>query len=176
MSTHLIDALATTEPLSTVFSDHALIAAMIDVEAALARVLGRRGVIPADAAEAIDRIAHDAQFDAAQLARDARSSGTVVIPLVAALTERVRGTNADAAKFVHWGATSQDIADTAFVLLLTRAKALLAADQQRLKDALRALSDAHATTVMLGRTLLQPAPPITFGLKAAGWFAASVRT
>ncbi len=89
-----------------------------------------------------------------------------------ALTERVRATNPDAARFVHWGATSQDVTDTALVLLLERARKILAADHARLSAALAELSQRHEQTVMLGRTLLQPAPPVTFGLKAAGWLAA----
>jgi 3-carboxy-cis,cis-muconate cycloisomerase len=84
----------------------------------------------------------------------------------------VRSAHPESARFVHWGATSQDVTDTAFVLLLLRARAILAADHAGLLDALRRLSDQHADTIMLGRTLLQPAPPVTFGLKAAGWFAA----
>ena len=79
------------------------------------------------------------------------------------------------ARFVHFGATSQDVADSAMVLTLRRARAILAADHARLERTLRQLSDRHARTVMLGRTLLQPAPPITFGLKVAGWVAALAR-
>ena len=75
-------------------------------------------------------------------------------------------------RFVHWGATSQDVTDTALVLLLRRARAILASDHARLIEALAKLASQHENTVMLGRTLLQPAPPITFGLKAAGWLAA----
>lgn len=94
------------------------------------------------------------------------------IPLVKGLTDRVRAADPESAKFVHWGATSQDVADTAMVLLLRRASGVLAADHTRILEALRRASDQHAATVMLGRTLLQPAPPITLGLKIAGWFGA----
>jgi 3-carboxy-cis,cis-muconate cycloisomerase len=106
------------------------------------------------------------------MARETSRAGTPAIPLVKALTERVRARDPNAARFVHWGATSQDVTDTALILLLRRARSILARDQKRLIDALRALSEKHEGTVMLGRTLLQPAPPVTFGLKAAGWFAA----
>jgi len=88
----------------------------------------------------------------------------------------VRAADADSARFVHWGATSQDVSDTAMVVLLARAARILAADHQALASALRRLSEAHAQTVMLGRTLLQPAPPVTFGLKTAGWLAAIERS
>jgi 3-carboxy-cis,cis-muconate cycloisomerase len=88
------------------------------------------------------------------------------------LTAKVRAANETGAGFVHWGATSQDVTDTALVLLLGRCRQVLEADCQRVGRGLRRLSDQHAGTVMLGRTLLQPAPPITFGLKAASWSAA----
>jgi hypothetical protein len=88
----------------------------------------------------------------------------------------VREQDAEAARFVHWGATSQDVSDTAMVVLLGRAARILAADHQALASALRRLSESHAQTVMLGRTLLQPAPPVTFGLKTAGLLAAIERS
>ena len=176
MTTHLINALATTDALAAVFGDAALLQAMLDVEAALARVQARLGVIPARASDAIGAAARADGFDAAALAREARASGTVIIPLVNALTARVRAADEDSARFVHWGATSQDISDTALVLTLTRARPLLEADQQRLSRALHALSATHAQTVMLARTLLQPASPTTFGLKVAGWHAATERS
>src|SRR5262249_55480179 len=84
-------------------------------------------------------------------------------------TDRVRDADPASAAYVHWGATSQDVADTAIALLLVRARPLVAGDHLRLISALRRLSDLHAGTLMLGRTLLQPATPITFGLKAAVW-------
>ena len=95
---------------------------------------------------------------------------------VEALIARVQAADPAAAPFVHWGATSQDLTDTALVLCLGRAHDLLVDRPRRLLDALRRLSDAHRDTVMLARTLLQPAAPITFGLKAAGWFAAVARS
>ena len=175
MGTRLIDTLGTTDALAAVFSDVSLLQSMLDVEAALARVQARLGIIPDAAARAIQQAAAAANFDAATIARDARQSGTPVIPLVQALTLRVRSIDADAGRFVHFGATSQDVSDTAFVLCLAQAHEIIQADGARLATALRARSDEHATTVMLGRTLLQAAPPITFGLKAAGWYAAAER-
>jgi 3-carboxy-cis,cis-muconate cycloisomerase len=88
---------------------------------------------------------------------------------------RVRAASPEAAAYVHRGATSQDVSDTALILCLVRASQILAADHQRLSAALRRLSNDHAATVMMGRTLLQPAPPTTFGLKAAGWLGAVAR-
>ena len=175
MSSRLIDSLATTDALAEVFSDHSILQAMLDFEAALARAEAKAGVIPGRAAEAISAAASAEGLDAVAIAHEARASGTVSIPLVSALTARVQATDAASARFVHFGATSQDVADSAMVLTIQRAYAVLAADHARLERALRQLSDRHARTVMLGRTLLQPAPPITFGLKVAGWVAALVR-
>jgi len=172
----LTHTLGTTDPLAQVFSDASVIRAMLDVEAALARAEGRLGIIPADAADVIARMAEAADADATALAHEARQSGTLAIPLVTMLTSRVRAMNEHAARFVHWGATSQDIVDTALVVLLGRAVVILAEDHRRLCASLRDLSDRHAGTVMLGRTLLQPAPPITFGLKVAGWLGAVSRS
>ena len=175
MSSRLIDSLATTAALAEVFSDRSLLQAMLDFEAALARAEAKSGVIPGGAADAISAAAMAEGFDAAAIAREARESGTVSIPLVRALTARVHGAAPGNARFVHFGATSQDVADSAIVLTIVRARAILAADHARLERTLRQLSDRHAGTVMLGRTLLQPAPPITFGLKVAGWVAALAR-
>ena len=171
----ITDLLATTDALDAVFSDTSIVQAMLDVETALARAEAKAGVIPRDAAEAIGRAATARDFDAVALVREARASGTIAVPLVAVLTERVRAFNVDAARFVHWGATSQDIVDTALVLLINRASASLSVDHARLSSALRTVSDRHAGDVMLGRTVLQPAPPTTFGLKAAGWLAGASR-
>jgi 3-carboxy-cis,cis-muconate cycloisomerase len=175
MSSRLIDSLATTDALAEVFSDQSLLQAMLDFEAALARAEAKAGVIPDRAAEAISAAASAEGLDGAAIAREARGSGTVSIPLVSALTARVQATDAASARFVHFGATSQDVADSAMVLTIQRAHAILSGDHARLERTLRQLSDRHARTVMLGRTLLQPAPPITFGLKVAGWVAALVR-
>jgi 3-carboxy-cis,cis-muconate cycloisomerase len=172
----ITDMLATTDALAAVFSDASIVQTMLDVEAALARAEAHAGVIPKGAAEAIGRAASARDIDVPALVGEARSSGTIAVPLVAILTERVRAFDADAARFVHWGATSQDIVDTALVLLINRASALLAIDHARLSSALRTISDRHAGDVMLGRTLLQPAPPVSFGLKAAGWLAGISRS
>lgn len=175
MSSRLIDSLATTDALAEVFSDQSILQAMLDFEAALARAEAKAGVIPSRAADAISAAARAEGLDAAAIAREARSSGTIAIPLVKILTARVQAADAVSARFVHFGATSQDVVDSAMVLAIRRARAILAADRARLERTLRELSDRHARTVMLGRTLLQPAPPITFGLKVAGWVAALVR-
>lgn len=172
MSSRLIESLATTDALADIFSDVSVLQAMIDVEVALVRAAARAGAIPSRAAEAIATAVRADAIDAAALAREAWASATPVVPLVRALTEQVRAVDRDSAQYVHWGATSQDVTDTALAVLLKRARPVLARDQARIDGALRALSDAHARTVMLGRTLLQPALPVTFGLKSALWCSA----
>jgi 3-carboxy-cis,cis-muconate cycloisomerase len=174
MSGRLIESLATTPALAVLFSDESVLRAMLDFETALARAESRCGVIPTEAADAITAAATSGNFDIAILADAAFRAGTPAIPLVNMLTDHVRKTNPKAARFVHWGATSQDVADTAMSLLLKRAEPILTNDLSRVEKALANLSENHKSSVMLGRTLLQPAPPVTFGLKAAGWLS-SVR-
>lgn len=173
MPQRLIDSFATTAELASLFSDAAVLAAMLRFESALAEAQARLGLIPSSAADAIAKVD---SLDPASLAEDARHSASLAIPFVAALTARLREIDPAAAGFVHWGATSQDVLDTSLALLLRGSQPVLARDHARLQSALRTLSDQHAATVMLARTLLQPAPPITFGYKAAGWFGAVERS
>src|ERR1700726_4907547 len=112
MPVRLIDSLATTEPLAEIFSDASLLQAMLDFEAALARAEASVGIIPQSAAEAITRVARSNNFSSSDLAAQGLRAGTLSIPLVKALTEQVRASDAEAAGFVHWGATSQDVSDT----------------------------------------------------------------
>jgi 3-carboxy-cis,cis-muconate cycloisomerase len=172
----LIDSLTTTAPLAEIFSDESVLQALLDFESALARAEARAGIIPQSAADAIQSAAKAVNFEAAPLAAEFLRAGTPGIPLVKALSAKVRASNEEAARFVHWGATSQDVADTALVLLLKRAQPVFAADLARLEKSLAALSEKYRGAVMLGRTLLQAAPPVTFGLKAAGWLAAIRRS
>jgi 3-carboxy-cis,cis-muconate cycloisomerase len=176
MPARLIESLATTGPLADLFSDDSVLQAMLDFEIALAEAEARSGLVPKAAAKSIRSAAKAANFDAAELARETLRAGTPGIPLAKALTAKVGAADSDAARFVHWGATSQDVADTALILLLKGSQPILAADLERLEAALRRLSDKNDNAVMLGRTLLQAAPPVTFGLKAAGWLAAIRRS
>jgi 3-carboxy-cis,cis-muconate cycloisomerase len=157
-----------TDALLEATSDRSWLQAMLDAEAALAWAQADCDVIPAGAATAILAACDADRFDLGQLGRDARRGGNPVIPLVPALRAAV----ADPWQvWVHWGATSQDILDTAAMLVTRRAVALIDADLARLGAAGAALAEAHRDTVMAGRTLLQQALPITLGLKAAGWLA-----
>lgn len=175
MPVRLMECLATTGPLAELFSDDSVLRAMLEFEAALARVEGKLGIIPRAAASVISSAARAAQLDGAAIASESLRSGTPAIPFLAAFREEIRASNPEAAGFVHWGATSQDLCDTALVLLLQKAQWIFGSDLRRLERALQRLSERHKRTVMLGRTWLQAAPPVTFGLKAAGWFAAAHR-
>ena len=170
MPVRLIDSLATTEPLAEIFSDRSVLQSMLDFEIALARVEARLGIIPPPAAQVIATTTVD-DFNMAALAKATLRAGTPGIPFAKALTEVVRAKNSKAAGFVHWGATSQDVADTALVLLLKQTQPVIEVDLRRAEKGLNELAEHHRDSVMLGRTLLQPAPPVTFGLKAAGWVA-----
>jgi 3-carboxy-cis,cis-muconate cycloisomerase len=140
--------------------------AMLDVEAALARACALEGLIPADAADAIAAACRAERFDLEQIAREATDSATPVMPLVRALRDALP---AEVAQHVHHGATSQDIVDTAAMLIALRALRPLVEDAAAAADAAARLADAHRRTVAPGRTLLQQALPMSFGLKAAGW-------
>jgi 3-carboxy-cis,cis-muconate cycloisomerase len=157
------------------FSDRASLQAMLDFEAALARAEAQAGVIPASAASMIESACAVHRFDPAALARDAANAGNLVIPLIRQLTALVREQDAEAARFVHWGATSQDAIDTGLVLQLRAALDVIEGELDRLGDALAALASEHRATPITGRTWMQHAVPTTFGLKAAGWLDAMLR-
>ncbi|MBV9574118.1 MAG: 3-carboxy-cis,cis-muconate cycloisomerase [Acidobacteriales bacterium] len=176
MPVRLIESMATTEPLAELFSDQSVLEAMLKFEVALARAEASLGVLPQKAAEVIASAASvPGSFNGSALALAAQRAGTPSIPLVKALTDTVRVIDPSAAGFVHWGATSQDVADTALILLLKQSQPILNAGIERLDNALLRLAEENQNTVMLGRTLMQPAPPVTFGLKAAAWRASVVR-
>jgi 3-carboxy-cis,cis-muconate cycloisomerase len=171
MPVRLMESLATTGPLADLFSDDSVLQAMLAFEAALARVEARLGIIPRSAASVISSAARSARLDGAAIAGKSLQSGTPAVPFLAAFREEIRAKAPDAAGFLHWGATSQDLCDTTLILLLQKAQGIFDSDLRRLERALQRLSEKHRRTVMLGRTWLQAAPPVTFGLKAAGWFA-----
>lgn len=171
----ILDALFTTEAMAGVFSDHGRLQGMLDFEAALARAQAGLGIIPERAPAAIEPHCRAERYDPAALAAAAAAAGNPAIPLVRALTEQVAGDDPEAARYVHWGATSQDVMDTGLVLQIRHALVLLDADLRRLCNALAELAERHQATPMVGRTWLQQAVPITFGLKAAGWLGALER-
>ena len=150
-------------------SSEATVQSMLDVEVALVEAQAALGVIPRDAVAPIAEAAKALHFDMNALAAEAAQEGNVAIPLVNMLRRRVASADAAAANWVHFGATSQDIIDTALVLQLSRAVPLIAARLDETRQRARALAAAHVDTVMPGRTWLQQATPVTFGLTAAGW-------
>ncbi|MFF5360591.1 3-carboxy-cis,cis-muconate cycloisomerase [Streptomyces scabiei] len=156
----------TGSPAASATGDTAYLRALLDAEAALTRAQAALGLVPAAAGPAVTSAADAAAFDARSLAERARGGGNPVIPLVADLTEAVGDPYGP---YVHRGATSQDIMDTATMLVAARTLDLILADLGRTESALAALAAAHRDTVMPGRTLTQHAVPTTFGLKAAGW-------
>src|SRR5262249_15994454 len=147
--TMLINCLGTTDEFAALFSDRSVLEAMLRFEVALARSQARLGVIPQAAADAITAINAN-QIDVEANGREARRSARRRIPVVQAL--RVLSKT----DVVHWGATSQDVIDTALILLLAKARDILRRDHERLSGALRQLSEQHKDTVMLARTLMQP--------------------
>ncbi|MEU4835039.1 3-carboxy-cis,cis-muconate cycloisomerase [Streptosporangium sp. NPDC023615] len=150
-------------------SDAAWLAAMLDVEAALAVAQARVGLVPSEVPAALAAACRPGLYDLAELGRKAARTGNPVIPLVAALRERV---DPDLRRFVHHGATSQDVNDTAAMLVARRALEPILADLSACAGACARLAAGHRDTVMAGRTVLQHAVPITFGLKAALWLSA----
>ncbi len=162
--------------VDALFDDRARLQAMLDVEAALARAQARCGVIPADAAAPIAAACDAARYDLPALAAATALAGNPAIPLVKALTAQVAAANEDAARWVHWGATSQDIIDSGAVLQLRAALDHVEAQLDALCTALAALAQRERDTGLPGRTLLQQAVPVTFGLKAAGWLDALQRS
>ncbi len=165
----MFDRLLVSQEFREATSDTAWLQALLDAEAALAAAAARAGVIPTDAAEAIAAACRADAFDPDALATEGRSAGNPVEPLVRALGDAVGG---DAARYVHWGATSQDILDTAAMLVTRRTRDLLLARIDALAAECARLADEHRSTLMAARTLLQHAVPTTFGLRAAGWLVA----
>ncbi|HST17946.1 MAG TPA: 3-carboxy-cis,cis-muconate cycloisomerase [Gaiellaceae bacterium] len=167
------EAIFVPEAAAEAVSDRAWLDAMLDAERALANASSRVGLVPADAAAMVAAACVADLYDEQQLALDGRAAGNPVEPLVRAMRGQVGDAYAD---YVHRGATSQDILDTAAMLVAQRACAGI--DDQLGLAAARcaALADEHRGTVMAARTLLQQAVPTTFGAKAAGWLVALVES
>lgn len=171
MSLPVFDGFLTTREMAAVFDAPAVLQAMFRFEAELARAQAREGVIPASAAVAIAGVCRAELYDLEALVDESRRAGSLAIPLVKALTRTVALFDAEAARHVHWGGTSQDVIDTAMALVSREALALLQRDLARLVDALLAQAARHAGTPVLARTLMQPAQVTTLGLKLMNWAA-----
>ncbi len=171
----LLDPLFRYDALDRLFSDEACIQGMLDFEAALARAEATSGIVPASQAQIIAGKCRAENFDLPAIAKDADLAGNLAIPLVKKLTELVAREDKDAARFVHWGATSQDVIDTGCILQMRGAFDLIDQDLARLSSTLVTLAETHRATPIVARTWMQQALPTTFGFIVAGWLDAVSR-
>ncbi|MCV4284896.1 3-carboxy-cis,cis-muconate cycloisomerase [Pseudomonas capsici] len=174
-SNQLFDAYFTQAPMREVFCDAGRVQGMLDFEAALARAQARVGMIPVEVVADIGASCRAELFDFDALAVAIGNAGNSAIPLVKALGKQIARRNPEAERYVHMGATSQDVMDTGLILQVRRAIELLECDLQQLSDALAVQAQRHAQTPLAGRTWLQQATPVTLGMKIAGWLGAVTR-
>ena len=168
----LLDSLFRSKAVEQVLSDDSLLTRMLQVEAALALAEAEVGLIPSDCARVIQSCCVLQNIDPEALTAAAKLSGNLAIPLVKQLTAAVAARDPESAKFVHWGATSQDIIDTALVLQIREALSLILPELEGACTSLRMLTVRHRNTIMPARTWMQHALPTTFGLKTAHMLAA----
>ncbi len=172
----LFDAYFTARDMREVFCDQGRVQAMLDFEAALARAEARVGLIPDSAVAPIAAACSAALYDFAALGEAIATAGNSAIPLVKALGKQIAATDAEAERYVHLGATSQDVMDSGLVLQLRQALDLIERDLVQLADSLASQAQRHAATPLAGRTWLQHATPVTLGMKIAGWLGAVTRS
>jgi len=175
MPMSFLDPLFRYDALDKLFSDEACIQGMLDFEAALARAEAKSGIVPESQAQIIARKCRAENFDFSAIAKEAALAGNLAIPLVKKLTELVAQESKDAARFVHWGATSQDAIDTGCILQMRSAFDLFDQDLARLSGTLVTLAETHRATPIVARTWMQQALPTTFGFIVAGWLDAISR-
>lgn len=173
---NLYGPLFATDRMRAICADEARLQRMLDVEAALARAEAAAGVIPASAVPAISEGCQAARYDVAELGQAAADAGNLAIPLVKALRAQVARADPAAARYVHWGATSQDIIDTALMLEVREALDVLLEELGRAALSFAEKAEHHRATPMAGRTWLQHAVPVPLGLKLAGYAAALRRS
>ncbi len=172
----LFDAYFTARDMREVFCDQGRVQAMLDFESALARAEARVGLIPHAAVASIDAACQAGQYDFTALGEAIATAGNSAIPLVKALGKRIAASDADAERYVHLGATSQDVMDTGLVLQLRRALELIEADLAQLGQTLATQAARFVATPLAGRTWLQHATSVTLGMKIAGWLGAVTRS
>ncbi len=175
MSNRLFDSYFTQPAMRAIFSDHGRLQGMLDFEAALARAQASTGLIPAEVVAPIAGACQAELFDVDSLATAIASAGNSAIPLVKALGRQIASVSQDAERYVHLGATSQDVMDSGLVLQLRSAITLLEADLANLANALASQASLHCATPMAGRTWLQHATPVTLGMKIASSLGAITR-
>ncbi len=174
VATRMYDPLFTTPEMSSIFSGPGMVTRMLRFEWALAFSLEQNAVIPAGVSAIIETVTID-DLDLELIAEQAADAGNLAIPFVSRLTTCVAEKNRSLAGYVHWGATSQDVLDTTVALQAREALALLQDELEVIAAALVPLIKAHALTLLPGRTWLQQGPPVTLGLKLAGWLDAFQR-
>jgi 3-carboxy-cis,cis-muconate cycloisomerase len=172
----LFDAYFTARDMREVFCDQGRVQAMLDFEAALARAEARAGLIPQTAVASIEAACEAGHYDFAALGEAIATAGNSAIPLVKALGKQIAGNDAEAERYVHLGATSQDVMDTGLVLQLRRALELIENDLAQLGESLATQARRYVATPLAGRTWLQHATPVTLGMKIAGWLGAVTRS
>ena len=172
----LFDAYFTARDMREVFCDQGRVQAMLNFEAALARAEARVGLIPSSAVAPIAAACDAGLYDFAALGEAIATAGNSAIPLVKALGKQIASSDAEAERYVHLGATSQDVMDSGLVLQLRQALALIEDQLAQLADSLAAQAQRFATTPLAGRTWLQHATPVTLGMKIAGWLGAVTRS
>ena len=170
-----LDRFFYAESMQAVFSDQRRMQAMLDFEAALARAGEKAGLIPSAAATSIERQCRAELFSVEELAAAVTLAGNPAIPLIKALERLITETGDGSERYLHLGATSQDVMDTGLILQLVAALDLLEGQLKTLGDNLVVLASDHEKTVLAGRTWLQHAPPVTLGMKVSGWLGAVTR-
>ncbi|MBN3966626.1 3-carboxy-cis,cis-muconate cycloisomerase [Pseudomonas gregormendelii] len=172
----LFDAYFTARDMREVFCDQGRVQAMLDFESALARAEATVGLIPQTAVAPIQAACRAGLYDFAALGEAIATAGNSAIPLVKALGKQIAATDADAERYVHLGATSQDVMDTGLVLQLRRALELIESDLAQLGAILSTQAERYVATPLAGRTWLQHATPVTLGMKISGWLGAVTRS
>ncbi|MDQ3204149.1 MAG: lyase family protein, partial [Pseudomonadota bacterium] len=172
----LFDAYFTTRDMREVFCDHGRVQAMLDFEAALARAEARAGLVPQSVVAPIEAACRAEHYDFVALGEVIATAGNSAIPLVKALGKRLAATDAEAERYVHLGATSQDVMDTGLVLQIRQALVLIERDLAQLGEILATQALRYVATPLAGRTWLQHATPVTLGMKIAGWLGAVTRS
>lgn len=165
-----------SEEVNSLFSEYATVAQMLRFEAVLAEAQSVHGIVSETSAAIIAQCCDAHLIDLEKLKTEIKLGGNAAIPLVKQLTRIVKNNDVEASKMVHLGATSQDVVDTAMVLQIKAFLAWLDSKLNQLRQLLVALTQKHRSTLMIGRTLLQQARPITFGLKTAGWLEGVVHS
>jgi 3-carboxy-cis,cis-muconate cycloisomerase len=171
----MLDPLFGWEVTDRIFSDSVRTQRMLDFERALAAAEARLSVIPKSAGSAISNHCEVDLFDLPSVARAAATAGNLAIPLVKELTQLVAQSDEEASRYVHWGATSQDVIDSGLVLQLREAFDAIESELQKLSEKLTQLAQDHRATALPARTWMQHAVPTVFGLKVAGWLDAVTR-